>query len=84
MGPLLLDHDVVVADMWVDTGASTAALLDSAEDKGRRLLLVPGWVPRELLAEVVGDRPLRALVGAPHPVLEVGPHDVARGGPGPG
>lgn len=73
MGPLLLERDVVVADLTVDGGRSGAELFRAAAAAGRRILLLPEGLDEAVLGAAVGGRTGTILRDGPFPVVELEP-----------
>jgi hypothetical protein len=60
---LHFEHDLVVADTWVDEGRSARALSEALLAQGRTLFVVPRTMPRPILAELLDGRQARLLAG---------------------
>ena len=57
VGPLMLDYDLVVADLVNDSGQTAGELIDAFLRQGREVVIVASGVPREILAPLLVDRP---------------------------
>jgi hypothetical protein len=59
-GPLALDRDVLVLDVWPDDGEAAPALRDELLRRGRHVYVAEP-LPARLLERVAGEHPVRAL-----------------------
>ena len=72
--PLLLDHDLVIVDTWVDRGASTSRLVRELRARKRRVVLLPANMPPTLVEELFREFGSRLLDNDPSfPVFELDP-----------
>jgi hypothetical protein len=71
LGPLQLDHDVVIADPWIDKGADAHRLAGELLAAGRRVFVLVEGMPKRIFDIIVDGRRYRMLRGDPHPIFEV-------------
>jgi hypothetical protein len=79
LGPLQLRRDVVIAVPGFDLGERTKDLVDALLARGRRVLIMPNSLPRELLDPILEGRRVRTL-GRPVFFIEVA-RETDRGAP---
>ncbi len=70
-GPLLLDHDILIVDTWIDEGKTARAVIDSAFAAGRRVFILAP-IPREILMPMVAHLRGSRVEGTPD-LLEIRP-----------
>jgi hypothetical protein len=73
LGPLLLERDVVIADPFLDQGATAAQLVEAFHAQGRRVVVLVANFPARIFDEMRGDRPAVGLSPGPPPLVEILP-----------
>ena len=71
IAPLQIDHDLVVADPWIDRGKDAPALTRAFEKAGRRVFVITEGMPRPILQSLTKGHRLRFVAGPPWPILEL-------------
>ncbi len=71
IAPLQIDHDLVVADPWIDHGRDASALTEAFRDAGRRVFVVATGMPPVILRRVTMGHRVRVAAGPPWPILEL-------------
>jgi hypothetical protein len=71
LGPLQIDHDLIIANSWINRGEDLRRLIDDLLSTGRRVFIMPSGMPKEFVDPVTRGRRTRLASREPFLILEV-------------
>ncbi len=71
LGPLQIDHDLVIADPWIDRGSDAPRLVGELLSGGRRVFVFAAGMPKSTFDSMAEGRRYKLVTTDPYPIFEI-------------